>query len=216
MGNIKIIIVGVILTVGLIVGLSFLGDKQAPDKAEPKYEGEAQLIRDYSPRRGATGADSQVTLVEFADLQCPACAAAYPALAAVAEKNKDFVTLVFRHFPLEQHVNGLAAARAAEAANAQGKFFEFEKIAYERQTDWGTLPNPKNKFEEYAQELGLDVEQFKKDSEREDLFDHIRIDKGDALKNNVSGTPTLFINGQLYEGARDEASLQAAIEAARG
>ena len=104
----------------------------------------------------------------------------------------------------------------ALCANAQGKFFEFEKIAYERQTDWGTLPNPKNKFEEYAQELGLDVEQFKKDSEREDLFDHIRIDKGDALKNNVSGTPTLFINGQLYEGARDEASLQAAIEAARG
>lgn len=215
MGSIKIILIGAVLTVGLIVGLAFLGSKQVPDKAEPKFEGEAQLIRDYSPRKGASPENAKVTIVEFADLQCPACAATAPAIAAAVEKNPD-VALIFRHFPLDQHVNGLAAARAAEAANAQGKFFEFEKIAYERQGEWGTLSDPKSKFEEYAAELGLNVDQFKSDSERDDLLEHISIDMGDAQTKKVSATPTLFINGTLYEGARDEAGLQATIEQIRG
>ncbi len=215
MGSIKIILIGAVLTVGLIVGLAFLGSKQVPDKVEPVFEGEAQLIRDYSPRFGAAEADTKVTIVEFGDFQCPACASTNPALIAAVEKNKD-VALVFRHFPLDQHLNAVPAARASEAAAAQGKFFEFDKILYERQNDWATASNPKNNFEDYAQELGLNVDQFKKDSARDDLLEHISIDLGDAQKKQVSSTPTLFINGTLYEGPRDEAGLQATIEQLRG
>jgi len=214
-GQVKVIIGVLVGTALLIGGFVYFGSKSIPTKLGTKTDGPTQQTREYNPTIGAT-TEGAVTLVEYADFQCPACAGTAPVLRQLISDEKD-VKLVFRHFPLEQHLNAEVAAKAGEAANQQGKFWELYDLTYARQDEWSvlSLKEAEARFESYATELGLDLDRFKADRSKAELLDHIRLDKGEGLELGVDSTPTLFINGTKYDGARDLEGLKAAIAAAR-
>ena len=156
-------------------------------------------------------ADATVTLVEFGDFECPACAGYYPLIKEVKEKYKDQISFQFRHFPLVQtHQNALAAHRAAEAAGKQGKFYEMHDILYERLEEWngpsgrdpvGTPTDQAIKlFEGYAESIGLDMEQYRRDVNDSSTVGTINADIAEGKSEfRVSGTPTFIFNGKVVE-----------------
>jgi protein-disulfide isomerase len=163
--------------------------------------------------RGATGA--KVTLVEFGDFQCPACAAYEPLVRQVLADNKDSLQVVFRHFPLTQiHQNALLAARASEAAGLQGKFWEMHDMLYDYQKSWSGLLNAREIFVSYAATLGLDVAQFSADMDSSVVEEKILAEYREGTKLGVGGTPTFFINGKMIESPSSLEEFDALIKAA--
>ncbi|MDQ5944178.1 MAG: hypothetical protein QG658_245 [Patescibacteria group bacterium] len=145
--------------------------------------------------------DAKVVLSEFADFQCPACKAFEPTLAEILAENEGKVRLVFKHFPLypSPHKNALVSAYASEAAGKQGKFWEMHDKLYETQDDWAEASDPKDKFVEYARELGLNTDDFSRDLNAEAGKDVIDRDKAFGTELKLSGTPTIFVNGEEFD-----------------
>jgi len=143
---------------------------------------------DDDPSRGA--ANAAVTVVEFTDFQCPACAAMNPVLDEVLKSYGDKVRFVVRDFPLNQHEWARKAAEAADAANAQGKFFEYTALLFQRQK---ALDVPSLK--KYASELGLDRARFDSELDRGVYAAEVEHDVQDGEMYGVGSTPTIFING---------------------
>lgn len=144
---------------------------------------------------------SKVTLLEYGDFQCPFCAQFYPIVEQVREKYKEDIAFQFRHLPLPQiHQNAVAAARASEAADAQGKFWEMYGVLYQNQQSWGDSSNAKAIFEQYASQLGLKLDTFKKDFASSKTNDKINADVAafKATKETAS-TPTFFLNGKKIQ-----------------
>jgi protein-disulfide isomerase len=144
------------------------------------------------------GGKSGVTLVEYGDFQCSACGAYYPLVKEVTEKYKDQIFFQFRNLPLLQvHKNAFAGARAAEAASNQGKFWEIYDLLYQNQTTWGESDTATKYFEQYATQLGLNMDQFKKDSASAEVNDRINADINEFKKTKEKmGTPTFFLDGK--------------------
>ena len=157
-----------------------------------------------APTEHKTGeGTSGVTLIEYGDFECPACKQYFPLVEAVKQKYGDQITFQFRHFPLTQiHKNALSSARAAEAAAKQGKFWEMYAILYERQDIWKNSTNATSEFENYAQELSLDVEKFKEDLRSEEVNDLVQADLNEAQKLELSSTPSFVLNGEKIENPR--------------
>jgi protein-disulfide isomerase len=155
----------------------------------------SQLIRSNSHMTGK--ADAKVTIVEFGDYECPACAAAEPVVERLRTEYKDNpeVNFVFRNFPLPQHRKAMVSAEAAEAAGEQGKFWEMSDAIYINQAKWIGSNDHMAVFERLAQELGLNVDQFKQSIAQEKYSEVIRADKQDGDSLGVNSTPTFFING---------------------
>lgn len=151
--------------------------------------------------------DSKNILVEYSDLQCPSCKNAHEVLKTIeASGSADFdiskkVTFVFRYFPLYQiHDKANIAAYAAEAAGIQGKFWEMADLLFENQQSWSTSNDPqKEYFLNYAKELNLDINQFKKDSESSGVKNRVTEDLREAEQIGVNSTPTFFLNGKKVE-----------------
>lgn len=145
-------------------------------------------------------ADAPVSLVVFSDFQCPACAATEPLLKNLMARHEGRIRLSFRHNPLRMHRWAVHAVQAAEAAGAQGKFWPYHDILFERQRDWAGDQDPLPMFLSYARELGLDEERFRRDVV-ESRWDGLReADVAVARRNNVRATPTIFINGNRLVG----------------
>ncbi len=141
-----------------------------------------------------------VTLVEFGDFQCPACKAYFPIIKAVEAKYGDDIKFQFRHFPLSQiHPNAFSAHRAAEAAGMQGKFFEMHDLLYERQDAWKSASNTTGIFDDYATELGLNLDKFKQDFSSGAVNTAINNDVAAAQKTGASSTPTFILDGKRME-----------------
>ena len=152
--------------------------------------------------RGAQ--NGTVTLVEFGDFQCPACASYEPIVRQVLADNKDTLKLVFRHFPLTQiHRNALAASKASEAAGLQGKFWEMHDILYDKQDEWGNALNARDFFLTYATTIGLDTKKFLIDIESKVLEEKVLAEYKEGIKLGVQGTPTFFLNGKKLDNPRD-------------
>jgi protein-disulfide isomerase len=155
-------------------------------------------------------AKAPVTLVEYGDFQCPFCGRAEP---VVRELLADFGDLryVWRHLPLSDvHPNAQIAAEAAEAANAQGRFWEMHDLLLQHQD---ALRPPD--LTRYAGELGLDTDRFADELRRHVWAGRVAEDVDSADLSTVSGTPTFFINGVRHQGAYDVETLSAAVRAAR-
>lgn len=139
---------------------------------------------------------SKVTVTEFGDLQCPACKIFEPTMRQLRESYGSKIKIVFKHFPLKSaHPNAFIAAKAVEAAGAQGKFWEFHDVLYDNQDIWAVLPDPTEKFLEYAKDLKLNTDQFKKDLDDKKFEDKINSQEDEGISVGVSGTPTIFVNG---------------------
>ena len=161
---------------------------------------------DDDPARG--DANAAVTIVEFTDFQCPACAAMQPVLEEVLKSYGNKVRFVVRDFPLNQHENARKAAEAANAANAQGKFFEYIDVLFKNQK---ALDIPSLK--KYASELGLDRARFDAALDRGVYAAEVEKDVSDGELYGVGSTPTIFINGVQLKVLSAE-GLKQAIDAA--
>jgi protein-disulfide isomerase len=164
-----------------------------------------------SPRLGA----GTVEVVEFADFQCPGCAALAPIMVDLAAT--DAMTLVYRYFPLDSvHRNADASARAAVAADRQGAFWQFSAALYVRQAAWKDL-SPTDVdvfFAAIARELGLDLSRWQADYESPETAAVVNADREAALALGLTSTPTLFIDGREYTGPLSADGIRAAIAAA--
>lgn len=186
------IVLGVVVLA--LVGLFFATKKDATTTAT--VDGDPKTILASDHVRG--GKDGSVTLIEYGDFQCPACGSYYPMLKELESTYGDKVNFVFRHFPLIQiHPNAFAAARAAEAAGNQGKFFEMHDKLYDTQRAWGeATTNQQSLFESYAEELGLNMEQFKNDYASNEVADRINQDLSTGQQTfDVNSTPTFVLDG---------------------
>jgi predicted DsbA family dithiol-disulfide isomerase len=144
-----------------------------------------------SPSLGPSSAP--VTIVEWADFECPHCRHAAPRLEKTVESHPGKVRLVYKFYPLAAHVHGESAARAAVAAMKQGKFWEMHHALFEHQE----AMEPRD-IEKYAKDIGLDFAKWKADWESEAAADRVSRDRkqGDAVA--INGTPTVYINGREY------------------
>ena len=148
--------------------------------------------------------DAKVTLIEYSDFQCPACGAFYPIIKQIEAEFGDRIALVYRHFPLRQiHANAEATARAAEAAGKQGKFWEMHDLLFERQADWSNQLGVVTTVTQYAEELGLNIEQFETDLASDEIKDNVNDDLQSALKAGFNSTPTFVLNGQKLSNPRN-------------
>jgi len=144
---------------------------------------------------------SKVKLVEYGDYQCPYCGVFHPIVKEIVEKYSDKISFQFRHFPLSQiHENAQAAARAAEAADKQGKFWEMHNMLFANQQAWAKSPSAATVFESYAKQLGLDAAKFKKDFASSAVNTRINADKAEFNKTKLTAsTPTFIINGKKVQ-----------------
>ncbi|WP_332847813.1 DsbA family protein [Massilia sp. S19_KUP03_FR1] len=157
------------------------------------------------------GADSAaITLIEYGDFECPFCARAHEALTSLLPQYGDDVRLVYRHMPLDgMHPDATPAAEAAEAAGAQGKFWEMHDALFAGQDDLSDQA-----FQAMAQDIGLDGDRFEDDLQSGKYAQIVASDAAEARHCGVRGTPTFYINGVQFEGDSDVQSLEQAINAA--
>ena len=152
---------------------------------------------------------AQLELVMFGDFQCPYCAAAYPIIRRIRDQMAGRLLFAFRHFPLrETHPDAERAAEAAEAAAAQGAFWQMHNRMYE---SGGALS--REDLIGYASELGLDSERVGTELDSEVHRPRVQRDVDSGIASGVTGTPGFFVGGRLYGGSFDAQSLTAALEA---
>jgi formate-nitrite transporter family protein len=151
---------------------------------------------------------AQLELVMFGDFQCPYCAAAYPIIRRIRDQMAGRLLFAFRHFPLrETHPDAERAAEAAEAAAAQGAFWQMHNRMYE---SGGALS--REDLIGYASELGLDSETVGAELDSEVHRRRVQRDVDSGIASGVTGTPGFFVGGRLYGGSYDAQSLTAALE----
>ena len=144
-------------------------------------------------------ADALVTLIEYGDMQCPACGQLHPSLKATMNAISDTVRLVFRHFPLTSvHDKALIAAHGTEAAAIQGKFWEMHDLLYEKQSEWESLPVAQitETLKTYAQQLSLDVAKFETDLGSPAVAERVQADVKTGTASQIQATPTLYLDGR--------------------
>jgi protein-disulfide isomerase len=143
----------------------------------------------------------KVALVEYGDFQCPGCASFYPILKQLKESKKDVMSFQFRNFPLEAiHQNARASARAAEAADKQGKFWEMHDKLFENQQSWGTVNDPLSTFKSYAEQIGItDLNKFETDYKSSTINSIINADLKEGQKLGVNSTPSFFLEGKKVD-----------------
>jgi protein-disulfide isomerase len=190
-----------VVVIGGVVGASYYrGKVQAPP--EPGKTPREELVRSDSPTIGP--AEAKVTIVEFYDPECEACASFHPAVKALLKEFEGRVRLVSRYATF--HKNARIAAIYTEAAGEQGKYWEMQQKLFEKQGEWGEkhghgapatpVASPIALFDKYAQELGLNVEQLKISVTDPKHAAKVDRDMRDVSTLNVQRTPTFFVNGR--------------------
>lgn len=192
MKDIKLVL-GVVLGSGLLVLLMIWGlSKLSTDQGVITSSGE-DLVSGAGI--ATTSGQSKVEIVVFSDMQCPACKVADEYLKTL--RDKDGVTYVMRHFPLNIHKNAMAGARAVEAARLQGKAWEMIDTLFAKQSDWESENKPEIKFVEYAKGLGLETNRLVNDMNLESVSATISADLAIASRLRLPGTPSIFVNGEM-------------------
>jgi protein-disulfide isomerase len=174
-----------------------IGDLDTPRLVPPIHAGDHTLGPDDAP----------VTLVEYGDYECPFCGAAQPTVREVLRIGGDRLRFAFRHFPLgEVHPHARLAAEAAEAAGAQGRFWQMHELLFANQQ----ALTPADLLS-YAAAIGLDVARFTADLEQHAYAPVVREHFLSGLRSGVNGTPTFFVNGLRHDGGYDLRSLLEAV-----
>ena len=187
------IIVGVILVVVIsIVGLIKISGSSGSSSSSgiSVPPGSKTDITKGNPK-------SKVTLIEYADFQCPACAAYHPLVNQLLSDFNGKIFYVYRMFPLSSiHKNALISAQAGYASYKQGKFFEMDDYLFNRQTEWAELSDPTTAFTDYAKLLKLDTNKFKTDMNSDEARNYVANSENQASSIGVNSTPTFFVNGR--------------------
>ncbi len=149
-----------------------------------------------SPDKGAPGAP--ITIVEFADFECPHCGEVAPIFDRLVEQRSSEIRFVFKFFPLPSHTHGELAARAAIAAWKQGKFWEMHHAMFTNQRQL-----EQTDLDRYAKEIGLDIVRFHAEMQSAETGARIAMDRKQAEIADIQGTPAIFINGRQFDGVQD-------------
>ncbi len=177
-------------------------DGLSREQVEKSYHGrfDADLIRDVapgdSPAKGPSSAP--ITLIEFADFECPYCAIMAPRLEEAFAKHPGQIRFVYKFMPLSGHPHGEIAARAAIAALDQGKFWEMHDKLFANRDHL----EPQD-LDSYAKELGLDLNKLHQDETSQATTDRLAAERKQADSLDVKGTPTIYINGREYDVQSD-------------
>ncbi len=169
------------------------------------------LVGPVSERDHSQGpATAAVTLVQYGDYECPYTRQSTTIVRAIQQQLGDQLRFVFRNFPLtEIHPHALHAALAAEAAAAQGKFWQMHDSIFHHQHTLGDAD-----LEQFAEAVGLDMQQYARDMAERPYVSRIEEDLQSGIRSGVRGTPTFFLNGVLYPGSWEQEALLAALEEA--
>src|SRR5438552_13858746 len=143
--------------------------------------------------------EASVTLEEFGDFECPSCANLATFLDQVIKEYHPSVRLIFRNFPLPMHQFARDAALAAEAAGLQGRYWEMHDKLFREQPVWSSATDAGMLFDTYAETLGLDLNQFRKDVKSDKVREHLESDQARAKSLGVKVVPTLFIDKRVVE-----------------
>ena len=160
-------------------------------------------------------ADAPVLIEEYGDFQCPPCGAFHPILKRIEGEYETQVRVAFRHYPLPTiHKHAIEAARAAEAAALQGKFWQMHDLLFEKQNEWKEAASARPIFLNYARTLGLDLDKFTRDMDSTHVNSRVMNDEQQGTARGVTGTPSVYLNGRSlpFEVLMNYDSLRAAIE----
>jgi protein-disulfide isomerase len=183
---------------GGVLGMVKLASRQAKDTGAPVT---VDAINSEDWVRGNPAA--KVILIEYSDLQCPACAFYYPVLKKLEEEFGDKLAVVYRHFPLPIHQNAKPAAYAAEAAGRQGKFWEMHDLIFENQKEWKDRRDINDAMKGYAQRLNLNTDQFTADFASKEIREKVEVAYRSAIRLGLNSTPTFFLNGKKISNPRN-------------
>src|SRR5688500_3343844 len=164
-------------------------------------------------------ATATVTIEEFGDFECPPCALLHPILKTMENEFEGRMRIIFREYPpVPNHQHALYAASAAEAAALQGKFWEMHHKLYENQKTWHEAFDVRPIFDDYAKQIGLDLERFKRDINSDGVARRITEDGKRGRSLGVKGTPPVLMNGRevRFEAIMDPSRLRNAITAELG
>lgn len=189
-----------------VAGKGGAESSQAANAGERYTDADDKFQLGASPMRG--NPDALVTIVAFSEFECPFCARVNPTLDSVVKKYGDDVRIIFKNYPLDFHRNAEPAARAALAANKQGKFWEFHDLAFANQRALN-----EDNYKAWAEQIGLDMAQFEADYGSQELKDAVAADLKLATELGVRGTPNFYINGQNVRGAQPVAAFETVIDA---
>lgn len=168
-----------------------------------------------SPNNPQSNSDSvaqKVHILKYSDYQCPACKAYIPLQEQLKDEYGDMIEIEYRHFPLGGHQYAALAAWSAEAARKQGKYEDMHDLIFEHQEEW-SRGNAREYFTEFAEEIGLDVEQFEADLESDEVHETVESQRQEGVRRTVSSTPTFFLNGQkLRQNPQSYEQFKAIVE----
>lgn len=203
----------------LVAALAVLGvvvarpDTRSPGPVRPSVAPVDAVVRDDSHRLSPAPAGSPV-FVEFLDLECEACRAAFPLVEQLREDYAGRVEFVIRYFPIDAHANAMNAALATEAAARQGRLEEMYTRMYQTQASWGERQDSQAAtFRDFAKDLGLDLARFDADVASASVRARVEKDRQDGLALGVQGTPTFFLDGRMVQ-PRTEGELRSLLDAA--
>ena len=201
------LIIGAVLVVALLGGwYLFSSAKPSANATPPKTNTNANTAKTSTipanAPQGATppnqsgSATAMVTIEEFADFQCPQCAATHPIMNEIKSTYGSRIRFIYRNYPLDipAHDKSYDASVAAEAAGMQNKFWDMQNLLFSNQKAWTADPNFKQIWKDYAQKLGLDIPKWENDMAGIAAKTRVDEDKKRAKALSVSSTPTVFIN----------------------
>lgn len=140
----------------------------------------------------------KVEILKYSDFQCPACREYVPIEKQLEDEYGEMIEFQYRHFPLSGFQYSQLAARSAEAAREQGHFEEMHDLIFENQPEW-SRGGAREMFEEFAEEIGLDMEQFREDVESEEIAERVEQNRREGVRRTVTSTPTFFVNGRKLQ-----------------
>ncbi len=148
--------------------------------------------------------NSKTILIEYSDFQCPACGHYHPLVKQIVKEFGDKIEFAYRNFPLPMHQNADLAARVAEAAGAQSKFWEMHDMIFEHQEEWSEKSGDEARsiLKQYAEKLGLDAARFESDLNSDKIKEKIENDRQSGIRSKVDSTPTFFLNGEKIQNPR--------------
>jgi protein-disulfide isomerase len=185
---------GIFIVIVILIVWGLIAAQNKANKAEANLVLPDQIVATDHIRGNAS---APATLVEYGDFQCPACGLYFPIVEETYQAlGPEKVRMVFRNFPLPQHGNAIPAAKAAEAAAIQNKYWEMYELLYKNQKDWENSTDPNAVFTGYAKNLGLDLVKFNADYSSDAVAAKIDTDYKGGVKAGINATPTFFINGQ--------------------
>lgn len=203
--TVTVVVVAVVVIGGVLLFNSKGGEDGTGGNAVP-----AQVLRKPDSHVLLDAPQTPVTVVEFVDYQCPICFQYHVKVySELKKKYQGKIDFVVRNYPLDAHPLARSAAKSAEAAGLQGKYADMHEALYTNWEQWAVAPDGQNlstdvpkaeaQFEQYAQQIGLDMAKYKADLNSPQVQQHLKTEADDGDKAGITGTPTMFINGHKFE-----------------